>query len=270
MTQSTTQLVLDAIATGNVDLMKGIAATYTDLSADQIKALMFAGSLSVTKSMIANLGEGSAIFTDIAKTAITAEEAAMGITGKVVDAEGALLDPFVTLKESCGSIVEEDQAAEVRYAMDNLARVILAINLDGLDKAAVTQADIVLEIQKSILGNQNAPEAVVTPYLTSSVDALRALAFVHTNTNNAEIVAVMTAEDAAGNNIDGFKLAMVALLKTDAMITANASIVAYLLGANQSTPVSYAMFKNYVTVVLNGGATVSGVDTAALVSAYVK
>jgi regulator of protease activity HflC (stomatin/prohibitin superfamily) len=59
----------------------------------------------------------------------------------------------------------------------------------------------VVDPEKAILNNQGAPLEVVTPFLVNTLDDLRALAFVHTNTDNAEIVTVMTADDANGINI---------------------------------------------------------------------
>ena len=274
ITQGTDQSVIDfvnaGIASGNIEMMKGIAETVTDLSDVQIKSLLFSGSLEITKAMILNLGNGSTIFSEIAQRALTVDEEAAGVTATVVDADGKLLDTFVTNRESCGAVTAEDQDVTVRFAKDNIARVILALNKDGIDLAAVTEDDIVFEIDKAILTNQNAPVDVVTPFLTNSSDVLRAKAFIHANTDNAQIVAVMTAEDTAGNNIDGFKLAMINDLSNDAMIQSNSNIVSYLLGETQSTPVKYAMFKNYINVVLNGGTIIPGLDTDALIATFVK
>jgi hypothetical protein len=261
--------ILDAIATGNVDLIKGIAET-TELTVDQIKAMLFAGSLEVATTMVNNLPAGSELFAEVAKRAVEAAELEMGKTVSFADAEGNLLDPFIVNSENCGEAVETPQEAGERYAMDNIAGLALGINLDGLDLAAVTLEDAIKAIQMALVTNANTPLEVVTPYLTNVNDSLRAAAFVHPNTDNSEIVAVMTSEDEAGNNIDGFKTAMIELLNTDVMIQGNAEIVAYLLGEGQNAPVRYAMFKNYVTVVLNGGSTIDGLNIDALVTAFVK
>jgi hypothetical protein len=274
MTQTSTTITSEfidlAIASKNIDMMKGIAETVTDLTDAQIKALLLSGSLEVAKVTIASLSVGSNVFAEVAQRAIALNEIEMGVTVSVLNTDGTLLDVFLTNRESCGTVVPADQTIEVRFAKDNLARVILGLNLDGLDNAAVTNADIVMELDKALLSNQNAPVEVVTPFLTNTSDILRAKAFVHVNTDNATIVAVMTADDAASLNIDGFKLSMISNLNTDAMIQGNDGIVAYLLGAGQSVPVQYAMFKNYVSVVLNGGSIVAGVNTSALIAAYIK
>jgi len=252
-------------------MMKGIAQTVTDLNDDQIKALLFSGSLVIATTMIENLNVGSTIFGEVALRAITVEEEANGVTGTVIDTEtGLLADTFTIVRDVCGQPTPEEQDASLRFAKDNIARVILGLNKDTLDLAAVSEDDIVFTLDKSVLTNQNAPLESVTPFLTNSSDALRAKAFVHANTENAAIVATMTAEDAAGTNIDGFKLAMISDLNNDAMLQSNSDIVTYLLGSTQSTPVSYAMFKNYITVVLNGGTTIPGIDTDALIATYVK
>jgi len=273
MTQGTDTEVIafvDAgIASGNIDMMRGIAETVTDLSDEQIKGLLFSGSLEVATSMIGKLSAGSAVFAEIAQTALSETEIAGGAFVKYFDENNAVLDSFIVVKPSCDVDLETAQDAALRYAKDNIAQIILGLNLDNLDTTSTTVASLVMEIEKALLSNQNTPTDVVTPYLTNPSDTLRAKAFVHANTDNTEIINVMTAEDTAGNNIDGFKLAMIEDLNTDAMIQSNASIVTYLLGENQSTPVRYAMFKNYITVVLNGGTTIAGIDTEALIAAYV-
>jgi len=273
MTQGTDLEVIafvDAgIASGNIDMMRGIAETVTDLSDEQIKGLLFSGSLEVATSMIGKLSAGSTIFAEIAQTALSETEIAGGAFVKYFDENNAVLDTFIVVKPSCDIDLETAQDAALRYAKDNIAQIILGLNLDNLDTTSTTVAGLVMEIEKALLSNQNAPTDVVTPYLTNPSDTLRAKAFVHANTDNAEIINVMTAEDTAGNNIDGFKLAMIEDLNTDAMIQSNAAIVTYLLGENQSTPVRYAMFKSYITVVLNGGTAIPGLDTEALIAAYV-
>jgi len=273
MTQDNTtteDFINQGIASGNLGMMKGIAETVTDLSDDQIKALLFSGSLEITKAMILNLKAGSTIFTDIAKRAISLEEEANGVTGTVIDeTTGSIADTFFIVRDVCGAPTPEAQDASLRYAKDNIARIILGLNLDGLDLNAVTVDDIVMELDKSILSNQNAPEEIVTPFLTSPSDVLKAKAFVHANTDNDAIVAAMKADDDAATNIDGFKLAMIKDLNTDTMIQSNANIVAYLLGDNQSTPVGFAMFKNYLNVVLNGGSTIPGINIDALIAKFV-
>jgi len=275
MTQGTDTEVIAfvdaAIASGNIDMMKGIAETVTDLSDTQLQDLLFSGSLVVVKAAIENLRTGSSIFGAIATRAITLEEAANNITAIVIDTDtGKIADVFKTLRDVCGVPTPEDQPVEVRFAKDNIARIILALNKDELDTAAVTLEDIIMELDKSVLSNQNAPAETVTPFLTSSSDILRAKAFIHKNTDNDAIIAAMTADDAAMINIDGFKLAMIADLNNDDMIQENASIVTYLLGENQSTPVRYSMFKNYITVVLNGGTVIPEIDVDTLIATYVK
>jgi len=262
------QYIIDAIATGNVDLIKGIAET-TELDQPTREAMLFAGSLEVAKAVIKNLPEGSALFAEIAKRALSLEEIEMGKTVTISD-ENGLVNPFTVNSENCGEAVVTPQADDVRFAKDNIARVALEINLDGLDSTAITLEDTILELEKALLANMVADTAVVTPFLTSTVDVLRAAAFVHPNTDNATIVSTMVIEDEAGNNIDGFKSAMITLLNTDEMIQGNAEIVAYLLGESQNAPVRYAMFKNYLNVVLNGGSLVAGLDTDALIAAFVK
>jgi len=267
---TTVDFINQGIASSNLDMMKGIAETVTDLSDEQIKALLFSGSLEIAKAMVLNLKAGSTVFVDIATRAISLEEAANGVTGTVIDeTTGLISDTFYIVRDVCGAPTPEAQDVAVRYAKDNIARVILGLNLDGLDLAAVTIDDIVMELDKVVLSNQNAPEATVTPFLTSTSDILKAKAFVHANTDNAAIVAVMKADDAAATNIDGFKLAMITDLDTDTMIQGNSSIVAYLLGENQSTPVGFAMFKNYLNVVLNGGSTVPGINIDTLIAKFV-
>lgn len=263
------QYIIDAIATGNVDLIKGIAET-TSLDEATQKAMLFAGSLEVATAMVGNLENGSALFVEVAKRAVEAAELEMGKTVSLKDTDGNLINPFIVNSENCGEAVETPQEADERYAMDNIAALALDTNLDGLDLAAVSLEDAIKAIQIALLTNVNTPLEVVTPYLTAGSDELRAAAFVHPNTDNAEIVSVMTSEDEAGNNIDGFKTAMIALLDSDAMIQSNAGIVAYLLGEGQNAPVRYAMFKNYITSVLNGGSTVGGLDVDVLVAAFVK
>jgi len=272
--QGTDQEVIDfvnsMINSGNVDAMKGIAETVVDLSDDQIKALLLGGSMEVTDAMIANLKEGSPIFEDIAKTALSQEDLDAGAIIRFLDADGNLMETFQIVRPSCNQDVVEDLDPSLKYANDVLARVTLALNLDKLDTSAITLDDVILEYKKEMLSNQNAPEDVVTPYLTSDIDVLRAKAFVHKNTDNDAIVEVMTQEDEAGNDIDAFKLAMIEDLNTDEMIQSNANIVAYLLGENQNAPVRYAMFKNYLQVVLNGGSTIDGIDIDNLIETFVK
>lgn len=274
ITQGTDQSVIDfvnsAIASGNTEIMKGIAETVTDLSDDQIKTLLFSGSLEIVQAMILSLSAGSTTFSEVAQRAISEAEAANGVTANVVDENGNLLTTFTIVRDVCGQPTPENQDPAVRYAKDNIARITLALNKDGLDTAAVTVADIIFEIDKVLLTNQNTPTEVVTPFLTSNSDVLKAKAFVHKNTDNAEIVTVMTADDAAGTNIDGFKLAMISDLNTDAMIQGNVDIVKYLLTDTQSVPVRYAMFKNYLNVVLNGGTLIDGLDIDNLIATFVK
>lgn len=262
--------VNDAIASGNIDMMKGIAETVTDLSDEQLKALLFSGSLIVATATIAKLQEDSTIFAELAQTALSAELIELNALINVVSTDGVLLETFTLVKPSCDIDIIEDEPVETRFAKDNVARVISAINLDGITIDATTMAVLILEIEKAYLNNQTAPLEVVTPYLTNELDTLRALAFVHTNTDNAEIVAVMTADDANGINIDGFKIAMINLLNTDAMIQSNPLITAYLMAEGQSVIVSFTMFKNYVTVLAAGGSTVDNVDYERLITAYIK
>lgn len=269
ITTTDSQYILDAIATGNVDLIKGIAET-TVLTEEQIRAILFTGSLDVVKSMVQFLPAGSNLFAEITERGLTPEELENGKSVTVLNADGTVASAFTITGENCGEVITTTQDATVRYAKDNIARIILAINLDGLDTAALTLEDVITTIEKALLANTATPTNVVTPYLTDDLDAIRAAAFVHPNTDNATIVATMTAEDAAGTNIDGFKMAMIALLTTNEMIQSNSSIVAYLLGAGQNAPVRFAMFKNYATVVLNGGSVIEGVDTDALVADFVK
>lgn len=267
---TTVEFVNQGIASGNIEMMKGIAETVTDLSDEQIKALLFSGSLEIAIAMVKNLKSGSTVFGDIATRAITLEEEANGVIGTVIDDNTGLVNTtFYTVRDVCGAPTPDAQDISVRFAKDNIARVILGLNLDGLDLAAVTLKDIVMELDKAVLSNQAAPDATVTPFLTDASDALRAKAFVHANTDNDAIVTAMQADDAASINIDGFKLAMIADLNTDAMIQGNAAIVVYLLGLTQSTPVGFAMFKNYIKVVLNGGSTVAGIDIDGLVAKFV-
>jgi len=259
-----TEFVDAAIASGDIELMKGIANNVEDLSDTQIKGLLFSGSLEVATSMIGKLQTGSTIFGEIAQLAVSKEAISNGAIVKVVS-EGVILNDFVTIMPSCEIDVETVQAVEVRYAMDNIARVIEALNLDALDFAAVTAADLILEIEKALISNQAAPEAVVTPYLVNALDVLRAKAFVHANTNNTEIVTVMTADDASNINIDAFKLAMIADLISEDMIQGNVEIVVYLVGATQSTPVKFNMFKNYTQVILNGGTVIPAINDEELI-----
>lgn len=279
MTQTKTDGTIDTevqafvnagIASGNIDMMKGLAETVTDLSDEQLKALLFSGSLVVATATIAKLATDSTVFAEIAQTALSAELIAMSAVINVVSSDNTLLDTFTLVKPSCDIDIVEDEPVETRFAKDNIARVIMALNLDSIVVDESTLSTIVVEIEKALLNNQSAPADVVTPYLVNSLDALRALAFVHTNTDNAEIVAVMTVEDDNGVNIDGFKLAMINLLNTDEMIQGNPLITAYLMAEGQSVAVSFAMFKNYMTVLANGGSTVANVDTARLIAAYIK
>jgi len=269
ITTTDANYISDAIATGNVALIKGIAET-TSLTDTQMGEMLFAGSLSVATAMVKNLPAGSGLFAEVALRAVEVSEIEMGKTVTLFDENGALLNPFIVNSENCGESVLTPQEDGERHAMDNVARVSLATNLDMLDTAAVGLEDAVKAIQVALLTNTNTPAEIVTPYLTSADDALRAAAFVHPNTDNTAIVTTMTADDAEGKSIDGFKLAMIELLNTDAMIQENAEIVVYLLGETQNAPVRYAMFKNYVNVVLNGGSTVDGIDTDALIAAFVK
>ena len=269
ITTTDSNYILDAIATGNVGLIKGIAET-TTLDEDQTKAILFAGSLEVVKAMVKNLPADSALFTEIAKRAVEPSELEAGKTVTFFDVDGNLINPFIVTSENCGEAIQTPQADDERYAMDNIAALCLAINLDEIEEGTISLEDAIKSIQTALLTNVNTPLSVVTPYLTSSVDSLRAAAFVHPNTDNGQIVAVMTAEDEAGNNIDGFKTSMIELLNTDTMISENAEIVAYLLGENQNAPVRYAMFKNYVTNVLNGGIVIPGLDVDSLVATFVK
>jgi hypothetical protein len=193
----------------------------------------------------------------------------MGKTVNLTD-ENGFLNPFVVQSDSCGETVLVDQEAGERYAKDNIARIVLDINLDGIDTTAVTLEDVIVSVEKALLTNVATDADVVTPFLESSLDALKAAAFVHPNTDNAMIVSQMTLDDENGVNIDGFKTAMINLLTTETMIQGNAEIVAYLLGAGQNAPVRFAMFKNYLNVVLNGGSLVAGLDTAALIADFVK
>lgn len=279
MTQTKTDGTLDievvafvdaGIASGNIDMMKGLAETVTDLSDAQLKALLFSGSLEVVIATISNLQAESPIFDELAQTALSAELIESGAIINVVSTDGNLLETFTLVKPSCDIDIIEDQTIATRFAKDNIARVIMAFNLDDLVIDDSTITALIIEIEKAFLNNQTAPVEVVTPYLTNALDALRALAFVHTNTDNSEIVAVMTADDANGINIDGFKLAMIALLNTDAMIQGNPLITAYLLEENQSVAVSFAMFKNYMTVLAAGGSTIAYVDYERLIAAYIK
>ena len=258
------------IKSGNIDMMKGIATSVTDLTDEQLKLLLMSGSVEVIKATISALKDGSTIFGDIAKTALTPEMIEMGASIKVVDEEGNILDPFILVKPSCDHNIEEEASADTRFAMDNIVRVAMALNLDKgtFDETSLEQ--FILEVEKEILNNQNAPKEVVTPYLTSSLDALRALAFVHKNTDNAEIVKVMTNDDANGVNIDGFKLAMINLLNTDEMIQSNPNISAYLMGENQNASIQFAMFKNYLKVLAEGGSTIPNVDYDRLIETFVK
>jgi hypothetical protein len=258
------------IASGNIDMMKGLVETVTDLSDDQLKALLFSGSLIVATATIGKLQNGSPIFAEMAQIALSEELIAMEAIINVVSSDGDLLDTFTLVKPSCDIDIVEDQDCTTRFAKDNIARVIRAFNLDGLviDDAMIKAT--VLELEKAYLNNQNAPLSVVTPYLNNSLDSLRALAFVHTNTDNDEIVAVMTADDANGINIDGFKLAMIDLLNNDEMIQGNPKITAYLMQEDQSVAVSFAMFKNYMSVLSAGGSTVDNVDYDRLITAYIK
>lgn len=271
MAISTTDLqyITDAIATGNIDLIKGIAAT-TVLTEEQMRAILLSGSLEVVTTMMKFIPAGSTLFAEVSNRAVELAELEIGKTVSVLDEEGNVLSSFVVNSLNCGEAIVTPQDAAVRYAKDNIAALILAINLDGLDLTAVTLEDVINSIEKALLANMDADTDVVTGYLTDDKDAIRAAAFVHPNTDNATIVATMTADDAAGKNIDGFKTAMIALLNTDAMIQGNAEIVAYLLGAGQNAPVRFAMFKNYVKVVLNGGSIVAGTDVDALVADFIK
>lgn len=262
--------VNDAISSKNIDLMKGIAETVTDLSDEQLKALLFSGSLDVLTAAIANLKTGSPVFAEVAQSALSTEFIDAGAVISVVSSDNTILDAFTLIKPSCDIDIVEETAIELRFAKDNIARVTMAFNLDGMTIDATTQDVIILEIEKAILNNQAAPLDVVTPFLVHTLDDLRALAFVHTNTDNAEIVTVMTADDANGINIDGFKLAMIKLLNTDIMIQTNPMVSAYLMAAGQSVSVSFVMFKNYMTVLANGGATIADVDTDRLIAAYIK
>jgi len=258
------------IASKNIGMMKGIAETVTDLSDDQLKALLFSGSLEVVVAAIANLEAGSPVFAQVAMTALSAELIALGAIISVVSTDNTILDTFTLIKPSCDIDVVEPTNADERFAKDNIARIIMAFNLDEITIDATTSATLVLAIEKALLNNQVAPLDVVTPFLVSTVDDLRALAFVHTNTDNAEIVTVMTADDANGVNIDGFKLAMIKLLNSDTMIQGNPLITAYLMAEGQSVAVSFAMFKNYMTVLANGGSTVANIDVERLITAYIK
>jgi hypothetical protein len=279
MTQTKTDGTLDTevvafvnagIASKNIGMMKGIAETVTDLSDEQLKALLFSGSLEVAIATIANLKDGSTVFAELAQTALSDELIEMGAILNVVDSDGEILDTFTIIKPSCDIDVVEDTDASTRFAKDNVARIIMAFNLDEITVDATTSNTLIVELEKAILNNQAAPLDVVTPFLVNSLDELRALAFVHTNTDNAEIVAVMTADDTNGINIDGFKLAMIRLLNTDEMIQGNPLITAYLMAEDQSVAVSFAMFKNYMTVLANGGSTVAGIDIDRLIAAYIK
>lgn len=258
------------IASKNIDMMKGLAETVTDLSDVQIKALLFSGSLEVAVSVIANLKEGSTVFTELAQTALSAELIEMGAIINVVSADNAILDTFTLIKPSCDIAIVEDTEIGLRFAKDNVARIIMALNLDDINIDVTTAGALILAIEKAILNNQAAPLDVVTPFLINPLDDLRALAFVHSNTDNAEIVVVMTADDANGIDIDGFKLAMIKLLNTEEMIQNNPLITAYLMAEGQSVAVSHAMFKNYVSVLANGGSTVANVDYQRLIDAYIK
>ena len=262
------QYILDAIATQNVDLIKGIAET-TTLTDETKRAMLFSGSLEVAVAVIKSLPAGSALFAEIAKRAVTVEEIAMGKTVNLTD-ENGLIEPFTVQSDSCGETVIVNQEAGERYSKDNIARVVLDTNLDGIDATAVTLEDVIISIEKALLSNVATDTEVVTPFLESSLDALKAAAFVHPNTDNAMIVSQMTLDDENGLNIDGFKTAMINLLTNDTMIQGNSAIVAYLLGAGQNAPVRFAMFKNYLNVVLNGGTLVAGLDTAALIADFVK
>jgi hypothetical protein len=262
------QYILDAIATQNVDLIKGIAET-TTLTDETKRAMLFSGSLEVAVAVIKSLPVGSALFAEIAKRAVTVEEITMGKTVNLTDANG-LLNPFTVQSNSCGEAVLVNQEADERYAKDNIARVVLDINLDGIDNTSVTLENVIVSIEKALLSNIATDTDVVTPFLESSLDALKAAAFVHPNTDNAMIVSQMTLDDENGLNIDGFKTAMINLLTTDTMIQGNAEIVAYLLGATQNAPVRYTMFKNYLNVVLNGGSIVAGLDVTNLIASFVK
>lgn len=279
MTQTKTDGTLDqevvafvnaGINSKNISMMKGITQTVTDLTDDQLKQLLFAGSLEVAISAIANLGTNDALFTEIAQQALSDELKELDAYINVVDDENAILDTFLLVKPICDENVSTEEDSATRFAKDNIARVLMALNLDGDVIDETTLDAYVLEIEKAYLNNQNAPLNVVTPYLTNSLDALRALAFVHSNTDNAEIVTVMTADDANGINIDGFKLAMINLLDSDAMIQGNPLITSYLMAEGQSVAVSFAMFKNYMTVLAADGSTVANVDYERLIAAYVK
>ena len=274
MTQGTDIEVIDfvnaAIASGNIDMMKGIAETVTDLSDDQIKNLLFTGSLDVTKSIISKLQAGSSAFHAIAQRALTIEEAEAGVVVNVLDEDGKVAEKFSVLRDVCGAVNLEEQDEAIRFAKDNVARVIVGINKDGLDQTTINVESIVFEIDNVILSNQNAPLDVVTPFLNDATDTLKAKAYVHKNTDNGAIVSAMTAEDEAGNNIDGFKLAMIKDLNSNEMNQNNSNIVIYLLQENQTVPVKFAMFKNYLNVVLGGGSVIAGIDIAALTALFVK
>jgi len=279
MTQTKTDGTIDeevvafvnaGIASKNIGMMKGIAETVTDLSDEQLKALLFSGSLEVAVATIAKLQAGSTVFAELAQTALSDELIEMGAIINVVSSDNEILETFTLVKPTCDIDVVEDTSVELRFAKDNVARVIMALNLDVITIDTTTASALVLALEKAILNNQGAPLEVVTPFLVNTLDDLRALAFVHTNTDNAEIVTVMTADDANGINIDGFKLAMIKLLNTDEMIQGNPLITAYLMAEGQSVAVSFAMFKNYVAVLANGGSTVANVDYERLIAAYIK
>ncbi len=270
------------IASGNIDMMKGIAETVTDLSAEQIEALLLAGSLDVVQTIIATIDEATdtGILGDINSRVLTPEQAATGLyTITVLNQDGTLIpsDPgFSVVKASCDidEVILQSTNSLARLSMDNICATILGTNMDKLDLAAVTAEDIINALKIAILSNITIPTDIVTEYLTDDSDTLRAKAYVNPNTDNATIIEEMTRLDAEGTNIDAFKLAMISDLNTDTMLQGNIDIVIHLLGGTtvplledevaplipvyltQSTPVQFAMFKNYMLVLATDNGTV--------------
>jgi len=255
------EFVNNAINSGNKDLMSGIAESVTDLTDEQILKLLSSGSKYTVLKMIKNLNENNvSLFAKIDKKLISKEQAAIGVRIDKIDGKFYLVKP----------LCEDEQKIEIKdddlYSKDVLLKNIQELNIDGIESFET----VIHEMELVLLSNRNCSTEVVTSYLNSEFNDLKAKAFVHRNTDNQAIVDQMTADDAAGVDDDGFKLAMIADLNTNEMIQDNAIIVKYLLGANQNAPVRYAMFKNYVTVLMNGGQTIDGIDIDALVAEFVK
>jgi hypothetical protein len=263
--------VNNAIDSGNPELMKGIAESVVDLSNEQKAKLLLSGSLDVVNAMIASFKDADAdFFRDVDKIVLTADMIKNGARVIVADENGNLIDPFLIRNVVCNEIKDSEQDASLRFSKQNIAEIVKLLNLDKIDFSAVSTDDIIVQIEKDLLSNQDTPSDVVTPYLESENQELRAKAFVHKNTDNAAIIEEMKKSDENSENIDAFKLAMIKELNTDDMIQSNPEIVKYLLQDNQSNPVRFAIFKNYVSVVLNGGKTVDGIDIDSLIETFVK